>query len=37
VKLAVPATGVAPDNTPPPDKLNPTAVKLLVPAVTDHV
>jgi hypothetical protein len=37
VKLAVPATGVAPESTPPLDMLNPTAVRLLAPEVTDHV
>jgi hypothetical protein len=37
VKLAVPATGVAPVSTPPLDKLNPTAVKLLAPEVTLQV
>jgi hypothetical protein len=37
VRLAVPATGVAPDKTPPLDRLNPTAAKLLAPEVTDHV
>jgi hypothetical protein len=37
VKVAVPATGVAPDNTPALDRLNPTAVKLLAPEVTVQV
>ena len=37
VKLAVPATGVAPDRTPPLDRLRPTAVRLLAPAVTVQV
>jgi hypothetical protein len=37
VKLAVPATGVAPESTPPLDMLNPTAVKLLAPEVTLQV
>jgi hypothetical protein len=37
VKLAVPAIGVAPERAPPLDRVSPTAVKLLPPAVTDHV
>jgi hypothetical protein len=37
VKVAVPATGVAPVSTPPLDRLNPTLVKLLAPEVTDQV
>jgi hypothetical protein len=36
-KIAVPTTGVAPDNTPPLDKLNPTVVSALPPEVTVHV
>jgi hypothetical protein len=36
-KVAVPATGVVPESTPPLDKLNPTAARLLAPDVTDHV
>jgi hypothetical protein len=34
--VADPATGVAPDNTPPLDKLNPTVVSALPPEVTVH-
>ena len=34
LKLAPPAMGVAPDSTPPLDRLRPTAVKLLPPDVT---
>jgi hypothetical protein len=37
VKVAVPATGVAPESTPPLDRLSPTAVRLLPPEVTDQV
>ena len=37
VKLAVPAIGVAPDTTPPLDRLNPAALRLLPPDVTVHV
>ena len=36
-KVALPATGVAPENTPPLDKLSPTAVNWLLPEVTDQV
>ena len=34
VKLALPAIGEEPDNTPAPDRLRPTAVRLLAPDVT---
>jgi hypothetical protein len=37
LKLAVPAVGVAPDRTPPLDKLSPTAARLPAPDVTVHV
>jgi hypothetical protein len=37
VKLALPATGVVPATTPPPDTLSPTALRLLAPEVTVHV
>jgi hypothetical protein len=36
-KLAVPAVGVAPDRTPPLDKLSPRALRLLLPEGTVHV
>ena len=34
VKLALPAAGVAPDSTPAPERLSPTAVRALPPDVT---
>jgi hypothetical protein len=37
VKLALPPTGLFPDRTPPLDTLRPTAVRLLLPDVTDQV
>jgi hypothetical protein len=37
VKLAPPAIGVAPDNTPALERLRPTAVRLGPPDVTVHV
>jgi hypothetical protein len=37
VNVAVPATGVVPDNTPVLDRLNPTAAKLLAPEDTLQV
>jgi hypothetical protein len=37
VKLAVPATGVVPETRPELERLNPTAVRLLVPNVTVQV
>jgi hypothetical protein len=37
VKLAPPAIGVAPDNTPALERLRPTAVRLLPPDVTVQV
>ena len=37
LKLALPAIGVAPDRTPPLDRLRPTAVRLLAPDVTVQV
>jgi hypothetical protein len=37
VKLALPAIGVAPDNTPAADRFRPTAVRLAPPDVTAHV
>jgi hypothetical protein len=37
VKLAPPAIGVAPDNTPALERLKPTAVRLLPPEVTVQV
>jgi hypothetical protein len=37
VKLALPAIGVEPVNTPAPERLKPTAVRLLPPDVTVHV
>jgi hypothetical protein len=36
-KLALPATGVAPDNTPALERLRPIAVRLLPPDVTVQV
>ena len=33
-KVALPATGVAPESTPPLDKLSPTEVRLVEPEVT---
>ena len=36
-KLALPAIGVAPDNTPALERLRPTAVRVLPPDVTLHV
>jgi hypothetical protein len=36
-KLALPAIGVEPDNTPALERLKPTAVRLLPPDVTVHV
>ena len=36
VKVAVPATGVAPERTPPLERLRPTVVRLLAPDVTDQ-
>jgi hypothetical protein len=36
-KLALPAIGVAPVNTPAPERLRPTAVRLLPPDVTVQV
>ena len=37
VKLAVPATGVAPESSPELDTLSPSAVRLLDPEVTVQV
>jgi hypothetical protein len=37
VKVAAPDTGVAPDNTPVLDRVNPTAVNELAPDVTLQV
>ena len=37
VKLAVPAMGVLPEMTPALETLRPTAVRLLLPDVTDQV
>jgi hypothetical protein len=37
VKLALPAIGVEPVNTPAPERLKPTAVRLLPPDVTVQV
>ena len=34
LKVALPATGVAPESIPPLDKLSPTAVRLVAPEVT---
>jgi hypothetical protein len=36
-KLALPAVGAAPDNTPALERLKPTAVRLLPPDVTVQV
>jgi hypothetical protein len=36
VKLAVPAVGELAATTPAPDTLSPTALRLLLPEVTDH-
>lgn len=37
VKVAEPATGVAPETTPAPERLSPTAAKLVAPDVTVQV